>query len=107
LTIIGVAADVKRFGLEAEAQSEVYRSYDQLKEGLGLIKLALRTAATPAMGFCSAAAGPGVRSELPIESVMTMDQRLSESVAPRRFQMLLFGLFAVIALVMAQQGSTA
>jgi len=64
LTIIGVAADVKRFGLEAEAQSEVYRSYDQLKEGLGLIKLALRTAGDPCNGLlqCGSRSGRSIRT---------------------------------------------
>jgi len=35
---------------------------------------------------------------------MTMEQRLAESVAPRRFQMLLFGAFAIVALVLAAVG---
>ena len=35
---------------------------------------------------------------------MTMEQRLDESVAPRRFQMLIFGIFAAVALVLAAVG---
>jgi putative ABC transport system permease protein len=40
----------------------------------------------------------------PIVNVMTMERRLAESVAPRRFQTLLFGLFAAVALVIATVG---
>jgi putative ABC transport system permease protein len=40
----------------------------------------------------------------PIRDVMTMEQRLAPSVAPRRFQMLLFGVFAAVALALAAVG---
>ena len=105
LTIIGVAADVKRFGLEAESQAEIYSSYRQLKGALGLIKLAVRTTGDPLQ--LASAVRQQVRAfdpDLPVESVMTMEQRLSRSVAPRRFQMMLFGLFAAVALVVAAVG---
>jgi putative ABC transport system permease protein len=36
--------------------------------------------------------------------VMSMEQQLTESVEPRRFQMLLFGAFAILALVIAMVG---
>jgi putative ABC transport system permease protein len=52
-----------------------------------------------------------VRSELaaidpdqPLSSLMSMEQRISESVAPRRFNMFLLGLFATLALVLAAIG---
>ena len=40
-------------------------------------------------------------------SVMTMEQALSGSIAPRRFNLLLLGTFALVALVLAVVGSTA
>jgi putative ABC transport system permease protein len=36
--------------------------------------------------------------------VMSMEQRLTETLAPRRFQMLLFGAFAAVALALATVG---
>jgi hypothetical protein len=42
-----------------------------------------------------------IDANLPVMDVMSMEQRLAESVAPRRFQMLLFGAFAIVALVIA------
>jgi putative ABC transport system permease protein len=45
-----------------------------------------------------------VDPDQPVYNVMTMEQRLAESVAPRRFQMLLFGVFAAVALAMAAVG---
>src|SRR5262249_52203617 len=40
----------------------------------------------------------------PVNQVVTMDERLSNSVAGRRFQMLLLGIFAAVALVIATVG---
>lgn len=40
----------------------------------------------------------------PVYQVITMDERLSDSFAPRRFQMLLFGVFAAVALIIATVG---
>jgi putative ABC transport system permease protein len=40
----------------------------------------------------------------PVNQVITLDERLSNSVAGRRFQMLLFGIFAAVALVIATVG---
>ena len=40
----------------------------------------------------------------PISNVITMEQLLERSIAPRRFQMLLFGIFAALALVLAAVG---
>jgi ABC-type antimicrobial peptide transport system permease subunit len=40
----------------------------------------------------------------PVNQVVTMDERLSNSIAQRRFQMLLLGIFAAVALVIATVG---
>jgi putative ABC transport system permease protein len=103
-TIIGVVDDVKLYGLEAEVRSEMYHSFLQ-DAGGGNIYLMIRTAVDPLK------LAPAVRQQvreidanLPVMDVMSMEQRLAESVAPRRFQMLLFGLFAAVALVIATVG---
>jgi putative ABC transport system permease protein len=45
-----------------------------------------------------------INPNLPVVDVMSMEQRLAESIAPRRFQTLLFGIFAALALVIAAVG---
>src|SRR6185436_4517450 len=40
----------------------------------------------------------------PVYSLMTMDQRIADSVAPRRFNMFILGLFALLALILAAIG---
>jgi putative ABC transport system permease protein len=46
----------------------------------------------------------GIDSDLPVASVRTMDERIGESLGPRRFNMLLISLFAVLALTLAAIG---
>jgi len=105
LTIIGVMGDVKRFGLEAEVLPEIYLPYLQTKVDRDVIFLVMRTAGNPLDLV------PAVRQQIfalgvkePISEVMTMEQLLARSLAPRRFQMLLFGLFAALALLLAAVG---
>jgi predicted permease len=103
-TIIGVVADVKRYGLEAEARSEIYSPILQNAE-VGDIDLVVRAAGDP-LKLAQAARRQvwEIDSNLPVIDVMSMEQRLAESVEPRRFQTLLFGLFAALALVIATVG---
>jgi len=105
-TVIGVVADVKRYGLESQAVSEEYHSFLQNAEVMGgNIRLVVRAAGDPLK------LAPAVRQQvwainanMPVVDVMTMEQRVAESVAPRRFQMLLFGAFAALALALAAVG---
>jgi putative ABC transport system permease protein len=101
-TIVGVVGDVKRFGLEAEAPPEFYSPYPQRRfHGAGMF-LAVRTAGDP-LNFAAA-----VRQQIheldPTAVVRIEEQQLAETLAPRRFQMLLFGVFAAVALTLASVG---
>jgi putative ABC transport system permease protein len=103
--IVGVVGDIKRFGLESEALPEIYCPLAQFEFDLRGVFLAVRTAGDPLDWV------PAVRQQIyaleskePISRVMTMEQLLAPSLAPRRFQMLLFGVFAAMALLLAAVG---
>jgi putative ABC transport system permease protein len=67
--------------------------------------LAVRTAVEPSsMASAIHAQVAAIDSELPIYNVATLDKTLSDSVAPRRFNMVLLGIFAFIALALATVG---
>lgn len=51
------------------------------------------------------AAVEAVDNDQPVYDIQTMEQRLSDSVSPRRFNMLLLAIFAAIALVLAGGGT--
>jgi putative ABC transport system permease protein len=101
LRIIGIVANVKGIGLKAEPEPEMYT----LPRGLWYAFLALRANREPSSLASTvreqvAALDRGV----PVYQIATMDQLLSRSVAPERFDLFLLALFAVLALGLAAVG---
>ena len=109
--IVGVVGHVKHFGLDApkEIPFQFYMPYVQIPDdfitgllGMGLVA---RTAGDPAaMAAPVKEAILAVNKDQPVVAVRTLEQVLSDSLAQRRFTMLLLGLFAGLALVLASVG---
>ncbi|HEX5965004.1 MAG TPA: ABC transporter permease, partial [Pyrinomonadaceae bacterium] len=102
--IIGIVADVRRNGLDVDAEPEMYVSHVQNPERR--MNLVIRTDAQDASQLT-----PVVRAEVKafdpdqiIWRTQTLEQLLGTSVAPRRFNMMLLGIFAAVALVLAAVG---
>jgi putative ABC transport system permease protein len=69
------------------------------------MKLVVRTFGAPLdLAPAARSAVLAIDPDQPIYNVMTMEQRLSDSIAARRFQSLLFGIFAAVALIIAAVG---
>jgi putative ABC transport system permease protein len=102
--IVGVVGDVRRNGLDLDVQPEVYVSYLQSPDRR--LNVILKTdLADP--GQLIQPARASLKAFDPNQIVwrtQTLDQLLSTSVAPRRFNMLLLGIFAAVALVLAAVG---
>lgn len=106
--IVGVVGNVKHRGLDIADSPELYIPAFQPLFADGNVPAMYVVART--MNDTSVAAA-AMRSEVaaidrdqPVSSLMTMDQRISDSVAPRRFNMFILGLFAALALVLAAIG---
>ena len=101
--IVGVVGDVRRAALETESQPEYYLPYEQVAERR--LNLVVRTAGEPAT---MTATVRGAVRELDKEQLIwqtrTLDDLRAASVAGRRFNMMLLGLFAVVALLLAVLG---
>jgi predicted permease len=101
LEVIGIVADTKGAGLDVEARPEMYT----LPRGLWYAFLVLRTNQEPASVIAAARAQVAALDKgVPVYQVATMDQLLSSSVAPQRFDLFLLGLFAALALGLAAVG---
>jgi len=113
-TIIGVVTDTRHLGLDQDVRLEVYVPYTQpVPYWNQKLVLAARVADgqnNPASLSSQIAA---IRTQVraiepnePVNEIVPLEQRLSNSraVAGRRFQMLLFGVFAAVALVIATVG---
>jgi putative ABC transport system permease protein len=106
-TIVGVVSDVKGGSLNRPTSAQVYAPLTQYRrEGWsnGLM-LAVQTSTTPeALTSAIREQVRGLDPDQPITSVRTIDQLLSRTLSEAKFGLLLFGLFAVIALVLAAIG---
>jgi putative ABC transport system permease protein len=101
--IVGIVANVKADGVSATIRPMIYWHYPQFP--LTFNNLVLRTEGDPlSMVSAVKAAVYAVDKEQPLSGIQTMDDLISRSVAPQRFNMLLLGLFAAVALVLAGIG---
>jgi len=109
--IVGVVGHVKQWGLDADAKSTIEAQFDypfmQLPEKLmplvaDAVAVVLRTEGDPTavMGAVRRAV-ERIDSREVIYNVQTMDEVVSNSFAARRLSMILLGVFAALALVLA------
>jgi putative ABC transport system permease protein len=101
--IIGVVGDVRQMGLDTAAEPTVYWPYPELVyTGMTIL---VRTSNDP-RGLVSAVGSElhQMDPEQPMASVATMEKLLSDSLSRSRFTMLVLGVFAAIALLLAAVG---
>ncbi|MGA9770138.1 MAG: ABC transporter permease [Blastocatellia bacterium] len=102
-TIVGVVGDVHGTGLSEEVKPEVFMPY--LQSSTSRLSIAVRTEADPlSMVAAVRSQVQAVDQDQPVANVMTMNQHLAQSVSEPRFNMLLLGVFAALALVLAGVG---
>lgn len=102
-TIVGVIRDAKEYSLEKEPPIGVYYPTGQISPRN--MFMLVRTTSDPApMTAALVQEIQELDSELPVFEIYTMEQRLYESLARRRFSMILLGVFAMIALLLAGIG---
>ncbi|HSE99030.1 MAG TPA: FtsX-like permease family protein, partial [Blastocatellia bacterium] len=103
LEIIGMVGDVRQLRLDAEVKPEVYVSFNQTP--WTFMTFVIKTAGDPSSLASTVRGQVGiVDKDIPVYSIATMQQRMSDSVAKRRFNMLLVGSFGFLALVLAGVG---
>jgi predicted permease len=103
-TVVGVVGRVKQYTLDADSRITLYRPQTQYPARA--LNVVLRTSADPSA--LTSAVKQQIRamdSELPLYKVRTMQRRVEESLARRRFSMLLLTLFACVALALATIGT--
>jgi putative ABC transport system permease protein len=104
LTVIGVMKDVRQFELVVEPKPQMYLPFTQanffepralvVKTNLEPLSLAATVRKTVWE----------IDKDQPVSDITSMESIVSESVARQRFSMLLLGIFATLALVLAAVG---
>jgi len=101
--IVGIVKDTKHYDLESKITMQMYEPYRQ--RPLDQASFLLRSASDPA-ALSSAArhAILGVDKDQPVSDVATLDSLVTASSSQRRFNTILIGFFAAVALVLAAVG---
>ncbi|MFP5260518.1 MAG: ABC transporter permease [Blastocatellia bacterium] len=108
--IIGVVESVREFGLEAEQTPTIYVPYLQMPEArinwaTSSLTWVIRTSKNPlALSEVLRREIRNMDKDIPASGIKTMEEFISTSVAPRRFNLLLLEVFAVAALLLAISG---
>jgi putative ABC transport system permease protein len=109
-TIIGVVADIKEGGLAGEAPPSFYMPAPQLDSGFVLAILrgqayVVRTSGDPLAAVSTVrAAIKEFDGLMPITQMGPVEDMLSQTIADRKFNMFLLGVFAAVALSLAAVG---
>jgi predicted permease len=103
-TIVGVVRDLRYSQLDVAAEPEMYVPYSRT-DGIFAFTLLVRSTGDPL------AAVPALRQLVSnidktqvADDVMTLEQALEDSIAPRRLNLFVLGTFAVTALMLALVG---
>ena len=108
--IVGVVGDVRNYGVDAEVKPEVYVPFLQsapeyLSGVVSAMTIVVRSAIEPtALGTALREQVQALDKDQPVSEIKTMEWYLADSMAQRRFNMLLLGAFAGLALVLAAVG---
>ena len=101
--IVGVVGDVRDEALETKGRAAMYQPAAQFP--FGWMYFAVRTQMEPSLLISSVRATMReLDPELPLDAVGTVDSLVTSSLSQRRFAMVLMGVFASLALVLAMIG---
>ena len=105
ITIVGVVGDVRHFGLDVPEQPALYSPFTQAPPWKRWMTFVVRTPADAAsMAQAVKQQIRKIDSQLPITKVRAMSEVAAQSLATRRFNMLLLMIFAGLAMTLAAVG---
>jgi len=107
ITVVGIAGSVRHSGLSADFRPQIYEPPAQIPDPLmpNQLMVVVRTSGDPrSIANAARAAVHEVDRNQPVTNVRTLEKLVDDSVANRRFSLLLLGLFALLALVLSAVG---
>jgi len=106
MTVIGVVGDVKHSGLNQPTDPAVYEPFSQSDERWRRFMTLVIRARDASPGLVEEVKKQiwSLDGQIPVSDVHAMDELIAVSLAQQRFNMLLLGLFAALALILAAVG---
>ena len=106
VTVVGVVADVRAFGLDRDAVAQIYRPLRQNPQIAGRVMVRMNGEPAAATAIIREAVH-GFDPDAPIENVRTLDEIRDTSLATPRLTAVLLTIFAALALLVTVTGITA
>ena len=101
--IVGIVGDVKQYGLSQPATLQTYEPFLQMP--FSGVTLVVRTENNPVLlSDAIRSQVQAIDNEQPVSRIRTLDQIIAGSVQKERFLMLLLGVFAAVAMILAAVG---
>jgi predicted permease len=102
-TIVGIAGDVRNQGLARETRSEMFFPQGQSTPGFSTI--VVRTNDDPLKSVAAVRnVFRSIDRDQPLYGIRTLEQVVSNSIVSQRFNVILLGIFAAVALILAGIG---
>jgi putative ABC transport system permease protein len=104
--VMGVAADTRHFGLDQDPALFIYLPMEQLPFDIAMAHMAVKLRGDPPENLARTLreAVWDATPDMPVPTVRSMTEWVSESTAGRRFDSVLFGAFGIMALILAAAG---
>jgi putative ABC transport system permease protein len=106
-TVVGIVGDVKHRGMDKGINPQVYDSFLQVPMiPLSEMMIVIHTNTPNPVSLATAVRSQirAIDKEVPVYEMETMDERVSAYISPRRFNLVLLGTFAFLALTLAAVG---
>ena len=104
LTIVGITGDIKSDGYESPNVPHIYVALGQFAPVNAVVFLRSRNVGAAQLGDAVRNVVESLTPNVPVHSIITMDQIVTRSMANRRFSLELLGVFATAALLLAAIG---
>jgi predicted permease len=106
MQVVGVAGDVRHYGVDQDPPLSIYLPMEKLEFTIPLAHMAVRVRGEAPAGLSRMLreAVWAVAPDLPVPTVRPMTEWLERSTASRRFESALFGIFGIVALILAAAG---
>jgi putative ABC transport system permease protein len=105
MTVVGVVGHTKHAGLDDKTRVQLYHPSHRYGFTSNSMSFAIRADGDPTRVLPAVrAALHAIDPDVPIYDISTMDANIASSMGQRRFAMMLLGLFAVMAVVLASIG---
>lgn len=105
--IVGIVQGMKHSGLELPTEPAIYMPYlqDETYHNMATMSLFVRSQGNPlALDSALRSRIHAVRADQPIEAIRSLDEEISQSMAPRRYSLSLLAAFAALTLLLSGVG---